>query len=173
MKKRKLNWALLSTARINERLIPAIRESKNSQLMAVASRNLINSKKYAKKHNIQKAYGSYEDLLKDAEIDVVYISLPNHLHCEWTIKAAKAKKHVLCEKPLAPSLNEIDKMIAISKKNKVMIQEATMMRFHPQLIKIRLVKFIIFQQYLQYQTSTIKIFDMYIQFPKEEDLYTI
>ena len=137
MKKRKLNWALLSTARINERLIPAIRESKNSQLMAVASRNLINSKKYAKKHNIQKAYGSYEDLLKDAEIDVVYISLPNHLHCEWTIKAAKAKKHVLCEKPLAPSLNEIDKMIAISKKNKVMIQEATMMRFHPQTNYVR------------------------------------
>ena len=137
MKKRKLNWALLSTARINERLIPAIRESKNNQLMAVASRNLINSKKYAKKHNIQKAYGSYEDLLKDAEIDVVYISLPNHLHCEWTIKAAKAKKHVLCEKPLAPSLNEIDKMIAISKKNKVMIQEATMMRFHPQTHYVR------------------------------------
>ena len=137
MKKRKLNWALLSTARINERLIPAIRESKNSQLMAVASRNLINSKKYAKKHNIQKAYGSYEDLLKDAEIDVIYISLPNHLHCEWTIKAAKAKKHVLCEKPLAPSLNEIDKMIAISKKNKVMIQEATMMRFHPQTNYVR------------------------------------
>ena len=137
MKKRKLNWALLSTARINERLIPAIRESKISQLMAVASRNLINSKKYAKKHNIQKAYGSYEDLLKDTEIDVIYISLPNHLHCEWTIKAAKAKKHVLCEKPLAPSLNEIDNMIAISKKNKVMIQEATMMRFHPQTNYVR------------------------------------
>ena len=137
MRKRKLNWALLSTARINERLIPAIRESKNSQLMAVASRNLKKSKNYAKKHNIQKAYGSYEDLLKDTEIDVIYISLPNHLHCEWTIKAAKAKKHVLCEKPLAPSLNEIDKMIAISKKNKVMIQEATMMRFHPQTHYVR------------------------------------
>ena len=137
MKKRRLNWALLSTARINERLIPAIRESKNNQLMAVASRNLKNSKNYAKKHNIQKAYGSYEDLLKDTEIDVIYISLPNHLHCEWTIKAAKAKKHVLCEKPLAPSLNEIDKMIAISKKNKVMIQEATMMRFHPQTNYVR------------------------------------
>ena len=137
MKRRKLNWALLSTARINERLIPAIRESKNSQLMAVASRNLKKSKNYAKKHNIQKAYGSYEDLLKDTEIDVVYISLPNHLHCEWALKTARAKKHVLCEKPLAPSLNEIDKMIAISKKNKVMIQEATMMRFHPQTDYVR------------------------------------
>ena len=137
MKKRKLNWALLSTARINERLIPAIRESKNSQLVAVASRKLHRSKNYAKKYNIKKAYGSYEDLLKDPEIDVVYISLPNHLHCEWTIKAAKAKKHVLCEKPLAPSLNEIDKMIAISKKNKIMIQEATMMRFHPQTNYVR------------------------------------
>ena len=80
MKKRKLNWALLSTARINERLMPAIRESKNSHLLAVASRNFINAKNYAKKHNIERFYGSYEDLLEDKDIDVVYISLPNHLH---------------------------------------------------------------------------------------------
>ena len=76
MKKRKLNWALLSTARINERLIPEIRKSKNSKLMAVASRDIKKSENYAKKHNIQKAYGSYEDLLQDKDIDVVYISLP-------------------------------------------------------------------------------------------------
>ena len=132
MKKKKLNWALLSTARINERLIPSIQKSTNSELVAVASRNLHNAKKYAKKFGIPKAYGSYNDLLKDDSVDVIYISLPNHLHCEWTIKAAKARKHVLCEKPLAPSISEINKMIAISKKNKVMIQEATMMRFHPQ-----------------------------------------
>ena len=132
MSKKKVNWALLSTARINERLIPAIRQSKNSQLLAVASRNLKSAKNYAKKHHIKRAYGSYEDLLKDKEIDVVYISLPNHLHCEWALKAAQAKKNVLCEKPLAPTLQEIDRMMAVSKKNKVMIQEATMMRFHPQ-----------------------------------------
>ena len=137
MRKRKLNWALLSTARINERLIPAIRNSKNSNLMAVASRNLEKSKKYAKKFSIEKAYGSYEELLNDKEIDVVYISLPNHLHCEWSIKIANTKKHVLCEKPLAPSLNEINRMISVSKKNKVMIQEATMMRFHPQTNYVR------------------------------------
>ena len=137
MKTRKLNWALLSTARINERLIPAIRNSKNSHLMAVASRNLEKSKKYAKKYNIKKAYGSYEELLNDKEIDVIYISLPNHLHCKWSLKIANAKKHVLCEKPLAPSLDEINKMIAVSKKNKVMIQEATMMRFHPQTNYVR------------------------------------
>ena len=92
MKKRKLNWALLSTARINERLIPEIRKSKNSQLMAVASRDIKKSENYAKKHNIQKAYGSYEDLLEDKDIDVVYISLPNHLHAERYLKEAKAKK---------------------------------------------------------------------------------
>ena len=137
MKKRKLNWALLSTARINERLIPEIRKSKNSQLMAVASRDIKKSENYAKKHNIQKAYGSYEDLLEDKDIDVVYISLPNHLHAQWSLKAAKAKKHVLCEKPLAPTLKEIDEMITASRKNKVMIQEATMMRFHPQTNYVR------------------------------------
>ena len=132
MKKKILNWAFLSTARINERLISPLNKSSNSRLIGVASRNLQNAKKYATKYNIPKAYGSYEELLNDDTIDVIYISLPNHLHCEWTIKAAKAKKHVLCEKPLAPSINEINKMISISKKNKVMIQEATMMRFHPQ-----------------------------------------
>jgi len=132
MNKKKLNWALLSTARINERLIPHIKESPNSSLMAVASRDHKSAIKYAKKFNIPKAYGSYDDLLKDDSIDVIYISLPNHLHCEWTLKAANAKKNVLCEKPLAPSIKEIDQMIAISKKNKVLIQEATMMRFHPQ-----------------------------------------
>ena len=132
MKKNKINWALLSTARINERLIPAIRNSKNSDLVAVASRNLTRSKKYAKKNNISKAYGSYEELLSDKEIDIIYVSLPNHLHCEWSLKIANSKKHVLCEKPLAPSLDEINKMIPASKKNKIMIQEATMMRFHPQ-----------------------------------------
>ncbi len=137
MKKRKLNWALLSTARINERLIPEIRKSKNSQLMAVASRDIKKSENYAKKHNIQKAYGSYEDLLEDKDSDVFYISLPNHLHAEWSLKAAKAKKHVLCEKPLAPTLKEIDEMITASRKNKVMIQEATMMRFHPQTSYVR------------------------------------
>lgn len=137
MSKKVVNWALLSTARINERLIPAIRKSKNSYLMAVASRDLTKSKKYAKKFNIERAYGSYEALLKDKEIDVVYISLPNHLHCEWSLKVANSKKHVLCEKPLAPSLAEINKMISVSKKNKVMIQEATMMRFHPQTNYVR------------------------------------
>ena len=98
MTKKKLNWALLSTARINERLIPAIRESKNSHLLAVASRNLKKSKEYGKKFNIPKTYGSYEELLLDENIDVGYISLPNHLHCEWTIKAAKAKPSFLYKK---------------------------------------------------------------------------
>ena len=132
MKKKILNWGLLSTARINERLISPIRKSSRSKLLAVASRDLKSAKRFAKKFDIPNAYGSYEELLNDKSIDIIYIPLPNHLHCEWTIKAAKAKKHILCEKPLAPSISEINQMIAISKKNKVMIQEATMMRFHPQ-----------------------------------------
>ena len=116
MKKKILNWGLLSTARINERLISPIRKSSRSKLLAVASRDLKSAKRFAKKFDIPNAYGSYEELLKDKSIDIIYIPLPNHLHCEWTIKTAKAKKHVLCEKPLAPSVNEINQMIAISKK---------------------------------------------------------
>ena len=121
MKKRKLNWALLSTARINERLIPEIRKSKNSQLMAVASRDIKKSENYAKKHNIQKAYGSYEDLLEDKDIDVVYISLPNHLHAEWSLKAAKAKKEAAkfnLKQTLKKTDKELEKLKKTVKKTK-------------------------------------------------------
>lgn len=133
MKKKYLNWGILSTARIGERLISSIRKSQISKLYAVASRDFNKARSFGEKFDIPNIYGSYEDLLNDNNIDIIYISLPNHLHSEWAIKAAKASKNVLCEKPLAPSIKEIDRMIYISKKYKVMIQEATMMRFHPQI----------------------------------------
>ncbi len=133
MKKKILNWGIISTARIGERMIDSIKKSQTSNLYGVASRDIKKAKAFGKKFNVVNIYGSYEDLLKDDNIDVVYISLPNHLHCEWVIKAAKAKKNVLCEKPLAPTIREINKMIHYAKKYKVIIQEATMMRFHPQI----------------------------------------
>ena len=137
MSKKKLNWALLSTARINDKIIPAIKKSKYANLYAVASRSGKNLSKYAKKRNIPIFYNSYTKLLKDKNIDVVYISLPNHLHSKWIVLAAEAKKNVLCEKPITLSVKEINKISKVAKKNNVAVQEATMMRFHPQTFFIQ------------------------------------
>jgi xylose dehydrogenase (NAD/NADP) len=128
----KIRWGLLSTARINRALIPPIHESERSELVAVASRNLDKAQAYAKEWDIPTAYGSYESLLADPNIDAVYISLPNTLHCEWTVKAAEAGKHVLCEKPLVPTLAELDQVETAAKANKVTVFEAFMYLHHPQ-----------------------------------------
>src|SRR5512136_2377588 len=103
-----LNWGLLSTARINRALIPPLQVSKRNHLLAVGSRSQETANVYAKEKKIARAYGSYEALLADPDIDVIYNPLPNHLHAEWTIKAVEAGKHVLCEKPLALTLDEVD-----------------------------------------------------------------
>jgi D-xylose 1-dehydrogenase (NADP+, D-xylono-1,5-lactone-forming) len=131
----KLNWGLLSTARINRSVIPPIRLSKRSELMAVASRNRGTAEAYAKKWEIPRAYGSYEAMLGDPEINTVYISLPNHLHAEWSVKCAAAGKHVLCEKPLALSTIEVDRIIEAAGKRRVVIAEAFMYKHHPQTLK--------------------------------------
>jgi xylose dehydrogenase (NAD/NADP) len=108
----KLRWGILSTARINRNIIPALKASSRNSLAAVASRDLSKAEAYAREWNIPRAFGTYEALLASPDIDVIYNSLPNHLHAEWTIKAAQAGKHVLCEKPFALSLAEVDQMIA-------------------------------------------------------------
>src|SRR5262245_58856362 len=105
-----LNWGLLSTARINRALITPLRASKRNKLLAVGSRSQETAEAYAKEKKIERAYGSYEALLADPDIDVIYNPLPNHLHAEWTIKAVEAGKHVLCEKPLALGVEEVDAM---------------------------------------------------------------
>ena len=130
-------WGLLSTARINERLIPAIRASRRNTLLAVASRNKERAQAYAKLWNIPYAYGTYEQMLADPAINVVYLSLPNHLHTEWAIKCAEAGKHVLCEKPIAITTEEVAQMAQAAQQHGVIIQEAAMMRFHPQTRYLR------------------------------------
>ena len=122
----KLRWGLLSTARINRAVIPPIRASKRSELVAVASRSQASADAYAKEWDIPRAFGSYEALLADPDIDAIYISLPNHLHAEWSIKCAAAGKHVLCEKPMALSTAEVDRMISAAKQYHVVIAEAFM-----------------------------------------------
>lgn len=128
----KVRWGLLSTANINRKLIPSIRASSRGELVAVASRSLDKAKSYARKWNIPLAYGSYPNMLESREIDVVYIGLPNHLHAEWSIKAMRAGLHVLCEKPLTISLEEVDAMIAASSQYHKYLAEAFMYRHHLQ-----------------------------------------
>lgn len=132
-----VRWGLLSTARINERLMPAFRETARSELVGIASRDSAKATAYANQYGIPNAYGSYEAMLHDPQIDAVYISLPNGFHEEWTVKAADAGKHVLCEKPLALTVGEVDSMAAAARRNGVIVQEAAMYRFHPQTQKLR------------------------------------
>lgn len=132
MKRKKLNWGILSTARINRALIPPLQASRRSELLAVASRQPETVGEYARERGIPRAYGSYEDLLADPDIDVIYNSLPNHLHTEWTVRALKAGKHVLCEKPLALTLEEVDRIEAAAREAGCIVTEAFMYRHHPQ-----------------------------------------
>ncbi|MGA2489523.1 MAG: Gfo/Idh/MocA family oxidoreductase [Anaerolineales bacterium] len=132
-----LRWGLLSTARINNALIPPLKFSKRNRLVAVASRSQEKAEAYAREKKIKHAYGSYEALLADPEIDVIYNPLPNHIHAEWTIKAVEAGKHVLCEKPLALSMDEVDAITATAGKHGRIVTEAFAYRFHPQMLKVK------------------------------------
>lgn len=134
---RKLRWALLSTARINDSVIGPIFASERSSLDAVASRDAANAARYAAENSIPRSHGSYEALLADPDIDAVYISLPNALHAEWTIKAAEAGKHVLCEKPLVTSLEEMDRVEAAARASGVTVFEAFMYPHHPQNLRVQ------------------------------------
>ena len=137
MSSKSLNWGLLSTARINRSLIPPLRAAKRNHLLDVASRSQASANAYAKEWKIERAHGSYEALLADPEIDVIYNSLPNHLHAKWTIKAVEAGKHVLCEKPLALTVDEVDAIAAAAQKHRRVVTEAFMYRHHPQTLKVQ------------------------------------
>lgn len=131
---KKVRWGILSTAKIGwEKVIPAMQAGKLSEIMAIASRNKEQAQAVADRLNIPAAYGSYEELLSDPEIDAIYIPLPNHLHVEWAIKSLEAGKHVLCEKPIALSFPEAKYLLeAAQQKPHLKIMEAFMYRFHPQ-----------------------------------------
>ena len=137
MGSRVLKWGLLSTAAINRAVISPLRESARNQLAAVASRDRARAERYATEWGIPRAMGSYEAMLSDPEIDVVYVSLPNSMHAEWTIKAVAAGKHVLCEKPLAISVEEVDAITSAAGRAGVVVAEAFMYRHHPQTLKVQ------------------------------------
>lgn len=131
-KKNTVRWGLLSTANINRRLIPAIRAAKHGELVAIASRTQASADAYAKQWDIPQAFGSYQAMFDSGEIDAVYISLPNHMHAEWSIRAMEAGVHVLCEKPFALTLAEVDAMLVAQERTGMRLAEAFMYRHHPQ-----------------------------------------
>jgi len=134
----KLRWGVLSTANIGlKKVIPAMQLGEFSTVAAIASRNLSSAQQAAAKRNIPKAYGSYEELLADPEIDAIYNPLPNQLHVPWTIKAAEAGKHVLCEKPLSLTVAEAKTLLAVRAATGVKIGEAFMIRTYPQWLRLR------------------------------------
>ena len=133
-----LRWGVLGVANIAVRqVIPAMQHSPQCRIEAIASRDLAKAEAAARSLGIPRAYGSYQALLADAAIDAIYIPLPNHLHVPWTIRAAEAGKHVLCEKPIACSAAEARELLAVRDRTGVVIGEAFMVRTHPQWTKVR------------------------------------
>jgi predicted dehydrogenase len=134
----KVRWGVLGAANIAVRkVIPAMQRGEWSEVSALASRDAARAREAARSLSIRKVYGSYEELLADEEVEAVYNPLPNHLHVPWTTRAAEAGKHVLCEKPIAMSAPEARELIEVRRRTGVRIQEAFMVRTHPQWLAAR------------------------------------
>jgi len=133
-----VRWGILGAANIGVRkVIPAMQRGTRSHVVAIASRTLAKAQRAADELGIPRAYGSYEELLADPEIEAIYNPLPNHLHVPWTIRAAEAGKHVLCEKPIALSASEARTLLDVRARTGVQIGEAFMVRNHPQWLAVR------------------------------------
>ncbi|MCA1682593.1 MAG: Gfo/Idh/MocA family oxidoreductase, partial [Actinobacteria bacterium] len=130
-------WGLLSTARINGALIAAAQATDHADVVAVASRDGARARAYADTFAIPRAHGSYEALLADPEVEAVYVSLPNGLHVEWTIRALQAGKHVLCEKPMDRRPDEVQRAYDAAERAGLVLSEAFMWRHHPQTRRLR------------------------------------
>ena len=127
-----VKWGIISTADINRKVIPGAHASPKVELVAVASRDEARAAEYAKTWEIERSYGSYDALLADPEIEAVYISLPNTMHCDWSIKALEAGKHVLCEKPLSRHVDEVEAAFDAADRTGFLLSEAFMYRHNPQ-----------------------------------------
>ncbi|HEV8131411.1 MAG TPA: Gfo/Idh/MocA family oxidoreductase [Acidobacteriota bacterium] len=135
---KKVRWGVLGVANIAvKKVIPAMQQGQWSEIIAIASRDRTKAQQAAQQLGIAKAYGSYDELLADPEIEAIYNPLPNHLHVKWSIQAARSGKHVLCEKPIALSAEEARQLLAAREPSGVLIQEAFMVRHHPQWIATR------------------------------------
>ena len=134
---RKVRWGILSTAAIAvNKVVPAMQQGDWSEVLAIASRDIDKATQVAQRLGIPRAYGTYEELLADREVEAIYNPLPNHLHVPWTSRAAEAGKHVLCEKPIGLNMQEAAQLLAVRDRTGMKIQEAFMVRTHPQWIGV-------------------------------------
>jgi predicted dehydrogenase len=131
-----LRWGLLSTARINDAFLAGVAESPSAEVVAVASRDGERARDYAQAHGIASAHGSYEALFADPAVDAVYISLPNGMHLDWTERALRAGKHVLCEKPLGRDPDAVAAVFDLAERQGVALREAFMYRHNPQTVRL-------------------------------------
>ncbi|MCC6442796.1 MAG: Gfo/Idh/MocA family oxidoreductase [Armatimonadetes bacterium] len=132
-----LKWGILGTGMIAARFAQGLASTDQATALAVGSRSLEKGNRFAVEHGLERAYGSYEEMLADNDVDAVYIALPNDMHMEWSIRCARAEKHILCEKPVTVNAGELEKVLAVVKEEDVFFMEAFMYRCHPQWQKMR------------------------------------
>jgi D-xylose 1-dehydrogenase (NADP+, D-xylono-1,5-lactone-forming) len=132
-----MRLGIVSTAHINRLVIPGAHASEKVELVAVASRDLARAQEYAREWEIERAYGSYEALLEDPDVDAVYISLPNTMHCDWSVRSVEAGKHVLCEKPLSRHPDDVERAFDAAESAGCLLTEAFMYRHNPQTARLR------------------------------------
>ncbi len=137
MAKDEIVWGILGAAKINDKVVVPTHNAPKCRVKGIASRSPEKAREAAAKYGLAVAYDSYEALLADPEIDAVYIPLPNHLHVEWAVRSVEAGKHVLCEKPIGLDVEQVERLIAARDANGRYIQEAFMVRTHPQWMKVR------------------------------------
>ena len=130
-------WGIISTARINELVLAGARKSDRVEMVAVGSRDRARAEAYAQEHGLERAHGSYQELVDDPDLDAVYISLPNDTHVEWSVRALRAGKHVLCEKPLTRKTAEAEEAFDVAEQEGRLLMEAFMWRHHPQIRRAR------------------------------------
>ena len=131
-----VRWGIVSTADINNKLLAGAAESPDVDVVAVGSRDLGRAEEFGRRHGIPRAYGSYDELLADADVEAVYIPLPNTMHCEWSIRAVEAGKHVLCEKPMSRHTGDVAKAFDAAERCGRLLSEAFMYRHHPQTARL-------------------------------------
>jgi predicted dehydrogenase len=135
---KKVKWGVMGTAMICERdTLPGMMQADNCELYAIAGRSMEKAERFQKKYGFVKAYNDYQKLVEDNNVDAIYIALPNSLHFDWTIKALKQKKHVLCEKPIAPTAKQVEKMMKVAEENGVYLMEAFAFQHSPYLAAIK------------------------------------
>jgi xylose dehydrogenase (NAD/NADP) len=132
-----VRWGILSTARINELVLAGARRSDRVQMLAVGSRDRARAEAYAREHGLERAYGSYQELVEDSDLQAVYISLPNAFHVEWSIRSLQAGKHVLCEKPLTRHVAEAEEAFDVAAQEGRLLEEAFMWRHNPQVQRLQ------------------------------------